>query len=221
MEKLFRKFAPLCAMVMKPNGESVEFLGTAFAVHKDGYLVTAAHVVKGQEQIVISPTTNVTGYQTTSNKLRALAASVVQLDEANDLALLELKQPMQLQLPANLLGDADAISPGTKIMHLGYPFGTSGSLILVMRSGHLTAKVEATQGIKQLYVEGIAYSGAAGGPLVDATKGNIIGIVNSQIGLVPKPTGADNDYKLPVLTELTFATPINVVTALLNGRQPS
>jgi S1-C subfamily serine protease len=119
------------------------------------------------------------------------------------------------------LGDADAISPGTKIMHLGYPFGTSGSLILVMRSGHLTAKVEATQGIKQLYVEGIAYSGAAGGPLVDATKGNIIGIVNSQIGLVPKPTGADNDYKLPVLTELTFATPINVVTALLNGRQPS
>ena len=221
MEQLFRKFAPLCAMVMKPNGGSVEFLGTAFAVHTEGYLITAAHVIKGQEQIVISPATNATGYQAAAQKLRAIAAPVQQLDEANDLALLKFSEPVQLKLPTNLFGDANMAGPGTPIMHLGYPFGTSGSLMLVMRSGHLAAKVETAQGIKQLYVEGIAYSGAAGGPLIDVAQGRIIGVINNQIGLVPKSTGADNDFKLPVLTELTFAAPINAVAALLDDLQSS
>lgn len=220
MEQLFRKFAPLCAMVMKPNGDSVDFLGTAFAVHEAGYLATAAHVVKDQERIMISPSTDATGYQTTSQKLRCLEASVVEMDERNDVALLKFNEPVNLKLPENLLGNPDKLTPGAAIMHLGYPFGKTGSLVLAMRSGYLVAKIETAQGIKQLYVEGVAYSGATGGPLVDARHDTIIGIVNSQLGLLPKPSNQNNDFKLPVLTELSFAAPGGILTNLLQRHYP-
>lgn len=208
----------MCAMVMKPNGNSVDFLGTAFAIHEAGYLVTAAHVIKDQEQILISPSTDVTGYQATSQKLRCIGASVVQVDESNDLALLKFDEPINLKLPPDLFGDTDKLVPGTPIMHLGYPFGKTGSLILVMRSGRLAAKVEAGQGIKQLYVEGVAYSGAAGGPVVDAAQGRIIGVINSQIGLVP-PGENDKGFKLPIQLDLTYAAPIESGLKLLEKMQ--
>ncbi|MGH8370539.1 MAG: S1 family peptidase, partial [Gammaproteobacteria bacterium] len=210
MEQLFRKFAPLCAMVMKPNSDSVEFLGTAFAVHKGGYLITAAHVVKGQEHIVVSPATDVTGYQTSSPKLRCLVASVETTDEQNDLELLKFSEPINLKLPAGLFGDAETLVPGNPVMHLGYPFGKTGALALLMRSGSLAAKVETAQQVKQLYVEGVAYTGAAGGPLIDAARGRIIGVVNSQLGLVP-PVQNAKGLKLPIQLDLTYAAPIEVV----------
>lgn len=217
MENIFRKFAPLCAMVMKPNGESVEFLGTAFAVHSGGYLATAAHVVKDQPDIVISPATDVTGYQASPLKLRAIGASIARLDELNDLALIKFNEPVKLKLPEQLFGDADALTPGTPVMHLGYPFGNTGAQVVLMRSGFLAAKVEVEQQIKRLYVEGVAYSGAAGGPLIDAARGNIIGVINSQLGLLPKPKAAGNEFKLPIMTDLSFAAPVNALTRLLES----
>lgn len=214
MEQLFRKFAPLCAMVMKPHADSVEFLGTAFAVHTDGYLITAARVVKDQKQIVISPSTDATGYQTSSPKLRCLAASVEQLDEQNDLALLKFSEPINLKLPTGLFGNAEELLPGGAVMHLGYPFGKTGALALVMRSGCLAAKIETATGIRQLYVEGVAYSGAAGGPLIDVVQGRIVGIVNSQLGLLPPAKNAKG-MKLPIQLDLTYAAPVESGLELL------
>lgn len=214
MEKIFSRFAPLCAIVMKAKGDSVEFLGTAFAVHAAGYLLTAAHVVKDQEKIVISPSTDATGYQTTSPKLRCLAASVEQLDEQNDLALLKFSEPINLKLPTGLFGNADSLLPGSTVMHLGYPFGKTGALTLVMRSGCLAAKVETANGTRQLYLEGVAYSGAAGGPLIDTVQGRIVGIVNSQLGLLPPAKNAKG-LKLPIQLDLTYAAPIEAGLELL------
>lgn len=217
MEQAFRKFAPLCAMVMRPNADAVEFLGTAFAVHPDGYLITAAHVVKDQEHIVISPSTDATGYQTTSPKLRCLAASVEKIDEQNDLALLKFDEPVNLKLPSDLFGDAEKLLPGSAVMHLGYPFGKTGALALVMRSGCLSAKIEAASGARQLYVEGVAYSGSAGGPLIDTVRGRIVGIVNSQLGLLP-PAKNTKGMKLPIQLDLTYAAPVESGLALLAKR---
>jgi serine protease Do len=217
MEELFRKFAPLCALVMKPNADSVEFLGTAFAVHTDGYLLTAAHLVRNQDRIVISPSTDATGYQTTSPKLRCLTASVEEIDEQNDLALLKFSEPINLRLPTSLFGNTGKFVPGTRVMHLGYPFGKTGALALVMRSGCLAAKVEASNGARQLYVEGVAYSGAAGGPLIDAIQGRIVGIVNNQLGLLP-PTKNAKGMKLPIQLDLTYAAPIESGMELLAKR---
>lgn len=215
MENVFRKFAPLCALVMKPSGDSVEFLGTAFAVHSSGYLATAAHVVKGQGKIVISPSSDATGFQAASQKLRCIDTSVVEMDEKNDVALLKFNDPVGLKLTGELFGDSNRLIPGAAIMHLGYPFGKTGSLVLAMRSGRLAAKVENPQGVRQLYVEGVAYSGAAGGPLIDVSRGTIVGVINQQLGLVPKPSEREFEFKLPIATELTFAAPIDALLDLI------
>ncbi|HET7922344.1 MAG TPA: serine protease [Gammaproteobacteria bacterium] len=215
MEQLFKKFAPLCAMVMKQNGDSVDFLGTAFAVREDGYLATAAHVVKDQEKLLISPATDATGYQATSQKLRCLAVSVVQMDEPHDVALLKLAEAISLKLPPDLLGDADTLAPGASIAHLGYPFGKTGVLALALRSGVLAAKTESAQGIQQLYLEGSAYSGAAGGPVLDTRHSRVIGIITRQISLVPVAQASGSDFRLPVMTDMTYASPINVLVKLL------
>lgn len=221
MENIFSRFAPLCAMVMKPKGDSVEFLGTAFAVHSGGYLATAAHLVKDQPEIVISPATDVTGYQASTFKLRAIGASIAQLDEANDLALLKFNEPVKLKLPEKLFGNADLPVPGTPVVHLGYPFGNTGALVLLMRSGILAAKVETEQQTKRLYVEGVAYSGAAGGPLIDAARGNIIGVVSNQLGLIPKPKAGSSEFKLPILTDMSFAAPADALTSLIESELKS
>ena len=65
MEELFRRLAPSCAMVLKrnPDTRGVEFLGSAFAVRADGRLFTAAEVVKGQDEILISPAEDALGFQ--------------------------------------------------------------------------------------------------------------------------------------------------------------
>jgi serine protease Do len=219
MEQIFSKFAPLCAMVMKQAGDSVEFLGTAFAVREDGYLATAAHVVKGQDTLLISPATDATGYQTTAQKLRCMAVSVVQMDESNDVALLKLTDPVGMRLPADFLGDADALVPGAGIAHLGYPFGKSGSLALTLRSGILAAKTESAQGIRQLYLEGTAYSGAAGGPVLDTQRARVVGVITRQISLVPQSTASATSLTLPVMTDLTYAAPINVLLKLIPASQ--
>ena len=222
MERLFQKFAPLCAMVMTPNGDSVDFLGTAFAVDAAGYLATAAHVVKDRKQVLVSPATDAGGYQVAAQKLRCIAASVVQLNELNDIALLKFDEPIEMKLPPNLFGELDRVFPGAPIAHLGYPFGNTRNLVLAIRSGCLAAKLENVNGVRQLYVESVAYSGAAGGPLLDVARGNIIGLINSQLGLLPKSADDKGGFSVPLQTDLTIATPIQSVMQLLEKqKQPS
>ena len=222
MEELFRRLAPSCAMVLKrnPDTRGVEFLGSAFAVRADGRLFTAAEVVKGQDEILISPAEDALGFQPTSREqLRCFGAKVASLDAKNNVALLRLTDPAMLRLPPELLGDSEAIHPGAEIMHLGFPFGRHGSLVLTARAGRLAAKVLTPEGNRQLVVDGTVYSGAAGGPLIDVHRGRIVGVLCSQLVLLPREGDSGRKLVLPTQTDLSLAAPIEAALALLSAAQ--
>lgn len=203
-------------MVLTRNASTgaVEFLGSAFAVRQDGHLFTTAEVVKDRSELLVSPAGDPTGYQLVSrDKLNCFPATVVKLDAANNLALLRLTDRAELRLP-ELLGDSAALLPGAELMYLGFAFGRHGSLALTLRSGHLASKVQDPAGRRQLLVEGAAYSGAAGGPLVDVRRGRIVGVMLSQLVLMPKEDPAKK-FALPLQTDLSLAAPIEVAAALL------
>lgn len=218
MEKLFQRLAPSCAMVLMKNPATgtVDFLGSAFAVRQDGYLITAAEVVKDQAQILISPADDALGFQpATREQLRCLAAEVKAVDAANNVALLKITDPVALRLPPDLLGDSESLRPGDELMQLGFPFGRHGTLVLTARRGHLAAKMLGAEGRRQLLLEGAVYSGAAGGPLIDVQRGRIVGVLSSQLALMPKDVGRTGKFTLPLQTDLSLAAPVEAAAALL------
>ncbi|HEV2212178.1 MAG TPA: serine protease [Gammaproteobacteria bacterium] len=220
MEELFRRLAPSCAMVLKKNPvtNAVEFLGSAFAVRQDGYLFTAAEVVKGQTQILVSPAEDALGFQpSTREQLHCFAAEVKGADAVNNVALLRIVDPIALRLPPDLLGETEALRPGAELMQLGFPFGRHGTLILTARLGHLAAKMLTTDGRRQLLVDGAVYSGAAGGALVDLRRGRIVGVLGSQLALLPKEGEGAGKLTLPLQTDLSLAAPIESASALLRA----
>jgi S1-C subfamily serine protease len=217
MERLFQTLAPSCAMVLtrNPSTGSVDFLGSAFAVRQDGYLFTAAEVVKDRTELLVSPAEDPVGFQPANReKLNCFPANLVKLDAANSVALLKLADAAQLRLPPDLLGDSASLVPGTAVMHLGFAFGRHGSLPLLARSGCLAAKVLGPTGSRQLLVEGTAYSGAAGGPLIEVKHGRIVGVMLSPLALMPKDE-SNKKFTLPQQTDISLAAPIETAMALL------
>lgn len=200
-----------------PATQALDFLGSAFAVRQEGYLFTAAAVVKDQTELFISPVEEPTGFQAlTREKLRCFGARLVAQDTQNNVALLKLTEPSQLRLPPDLLGDSAAILPGAAVMHLGFAFGRHGSLALTARSGCLAAKTLDPTGQKQLLVEGVAYSGSAGGPLIDVGRGRIVGVMLSPLALMPKDESGKK-FALPQQTDLSLAAPVEAAAALMAG----
>jgi S1-C subfamily serine protease len=217
MEKLFQRLAPSCAMVLikNPATQAVDFLGSAFVVREDGYLFTAAEVVKDSTELLVSPADDPAGFQPASrDKLSCFPAVVVKVDAASNVALLRLVDRPQLRLPPDLLGDSTALVPGAEVMYMGFAFGRHGSLALITRSGCLAAKVLGPAGSKQLLVEGSAYSGTVGGPLIDVRRGRIVGVMQSQLALMPKDDSG-RKFALPQQTDLSQAAPIEAAAALL------
>src|SRR6185312_939589 len=172
MEQLFQKFAPACAMVMEknPGARGVEFLGSAFVVRQGGWLFTAAEVVKGKTQLLVSPAEEPLGFQ-----------------------------------------------PMSREQLLGFPFGRHGTLVLTARHSHLAAKMLSADGRQQLLVEGAVYSGAAGGALVDVRRGRIVGVLGTQLALLPKEGMLPGKFNLPQQTDLSLAAPIEAAAALLKA----
>lgn len=219
MEQIFQRLAPSCAMVLKKNPATgaVEFLGSAFAVRQDGYLFTAADVVKDQTEILVSPAEDAAGFQPVKREqLRCFSARVISQDAAKKVALLKLSDQAMLRLPPDLLGDSENLHPGAEIMQLGFPFGRHGSIALTTRAGHLVAKMQDPDGARQLLVEGAAYSGAAGGALVDVRRGRIVGVLLSQLVLMPREDGS-KIFAVPLQTDLSLAAPIETAIALLTA----
>jgi S1-C subfamily serine protease len=222
MEQLFQRLAPSCAMVLKKNPatNAVDFLGSAFAVREDGHLFTAAEVVKDQESVLVSPAEDALGFQPTNREqLRCLAAVVVARDTRNNVALLRLTEPgVALRLSRDILGESESLRPGAAVMHLGFPFGRHGSVALTLRTGHLAAKVANPDGSRQLVVESSMYSGAAGGPVIDVRRGSIVGMLTSQLALLPKEEpGSPRKLVMPIQTDMSLAAPIEAGLALLSA----
>jgi len=181
---------------------SSQALGTGFAVSKDGYILTNAHVVA--QNAVTAESVKVV-FKDGDSGMTTVDAAVVGVDETSDVALLKVDPAKAPDLKPLTLGDSAAVQPGEAVVAIGNPLGfdfsvTSGIVSAVHRNLQSPNGSVIPNGIQ---TDAAINSGNSGGPLFDAS-GSVIGI-NEQI--VSESGGNQG---------LGFAVPINTAKRVMD-----
>jgi putative serine protease PepD len=179
--------------------------GTGMIVTPDGEVVTNNHVISGATTITV----------TLYGSLKALPATLIDSDPANDVALLQIEG--QSDLPTVSYGDSDDVQVGDAVVAIGNALGLSAGTPTVTQ-GIISAKgrtVEASDAsgtgtetlINMMQTDAAINPGNSGGPLVDSS-GSVIGM-NTAVASSADGTAQAQD--------IGFAIPSDKITQLLPG----
>ncbi|WP_369703017.1 S1C family serine protease [Clostridium moutaii] len=175
------------------NGNEQDGMGSGIIINSDGYILTNYHVVAGAQSISVI----------LSNK-KEVAAKVVNYDENQDLAVIQVTTKTQMPAVAEL-GNSDNVQVGDSVVAIGNPLGKE--LLGSVTSGIISATNRqinvgnTTQSFLQ--TDAAINPGNSGGALVNSL-GQVIGINSAKIG----GNGVEG---------IGFAIPINTVASKLNG----
>jgi serine protease Do len=146
--------------------------GSGFIATADGLIVTNSHVIKGAASLTVI-----------LDDTRQLAATVVSVDEAHDLALIRVTAT---GLTPVILGDSGSIQVGQLAIAIGSPLGTytdsvtqgivSGLNRTISIDDLTTGPPHILSGLIQ--TDASVNPGNSGGPLLDAA-GSVVGIVTA------------------------------------------
>jgi putative serine protease PepD len=179
--------------------------GTGMIISSDGEVVTNNHVISGATTITV----------TLYGSLKALPATLIDTDPANDIALLQIEG--QSNLPTVSYGDSDDVQVGDAVVAIGNALGLSAGTPTVTQ-GIISAKgrtVEASDDsgtstetlVNMMQTDAAINPGNSGGPLVDSS-GVVIGM-NTAVASSADGTAQAQD--------IGFAIPSNKITRLLPG----
>lgn len=200
IQEVYKKVAPAVVIVSTKsvaltNGifpEEVEGIGSGFIINENGEILTNYHVVKGAKEVHVTLSTG-----------KEVPAEVVNYDEAQDIALLKLKEKIKVPAVAEL-GNSDNLQPGQTVVAIGTPLSkefastiTQGIISAVGR----TVDTKTGKQINLIQTDAAINPGNSGGPLVNA-EGQVIGINTLKVS-----GGAEG---------LGFAIPINEVKSKLD-----
>lgn len=158
-------------VMIAPDLEGREALGSGFIIRHDGYILTNAHVINGAKKISVI-----------TNDEKKYLATIIGIDKPSDLAVLKITQPqdnntVQDDFPAVKFGNADKARIGDIVLTFGNPYGLGVSV----SQGIISAKSRKIGLNEQPYIQTDAAinQGNSGGPMFDL-NGDVIG-VNSAI----------------------------------------
>jgi hypothetical protein len=170
--RLSIRVAVFAAIISLPPGNdaiaAAASVGTGFAVTADGLLVTNDHVTVGCTEVVAAQGGS------------RYAGGVVARDEANDLALVQLRLPDRRTSSFATLRQSPALRAGEQAITYGFPL--RGALSV---EGNLTiGYVSALRGLRDnphyIQMTTPVQPGNSGGALLDAS-GNVIGVVAAKL----------------------------------------
>jgi serine protease Do len=176
-----------------------EGLGSGVIYDSDGYILTAAHVVEGQEEVDVRLSSGTT-----------IDGEVLGADEYTDIAVVKVDRD---NLPAARLAVGHELEVGQLAVAIGSPFGldqtvTSGIISAVHRP---VPVLELSTTRDMIQTDAPINPGNSGGALADA-RGRVIGINDA----IRSDSGVNSG--------VGFAIPIDtaaaVADALVKGEQP-
>lgn len=167
--------------------------GSGVEITTDGLILTAAHVVSGATQVDVV---------TSSGKK---SAQIVQVDAANDVALLKCDghfQPLSVS-------SSKAVELGQTVFTIGFPNVGLQGISPKLTKGEISSLKGYQDDPREWQISVPVQPGNSGGPLFDE-EGNVIGVVQSKLnavkmanatGDVPENVGyaIKSDYILPLL----------------------
>ena len=199
--EIYNKVAPAVVIVSTKSIQSyngwfsqeTEGIGSGFIINEDGYILTNYHVIEGAKEVTVTLSDN-----------REVKASIVNYDEAQDVAMIKLNEDVDVPGVVEL-GDSDALQPGEEVLALGTPL--SKNLSFTLTNGIVSAlnrNVETETGttLNLVQTNAAINPGNSGGPLIN-TKGEVVGINTMKIS-----DGAEG---------IGFAIPINDVKTKIDA----
>lgn len=215
------KFSGGCMMLVRKRGGAVVFLGTAFLMHDDGYLLTAAHLIGDDaEDLMVVRAKNPEEFVPISlDEVPAMGVSVSAIDKVHNVALLEIDRNLRIETPDHLVGAAATAQMGSSVINMGFPFGHQELHALAAVSGIISAKVQSRNGTKMLLFDTMVLDGDAGGPLVQAPDGRVIGIVIGRFSPVEDGGDFTRGNRHPGFdTNISYAVAIEYGIALMEAQ---
>ena len=190
-EKAVNKDDGIVNLMINPQLNGRESLGSGFFIRNDGHILTNFHVINGAKRITV-----------TTNDGATYDAKVKATDKTSDLAILKIngKQGHEKDFVPAKFGDADKVRIGDIVLTFGNPYG----LGISVSQGIISAKSRSIGLGEQQYIQTDAAinQGNSGGPMFDL-NGEVIG-VNSAIFTTQGASGVG------------FALPSNIATWVSN-----
>ncbi|MCG8454152.1 MAG: serine protease [Spirochaetales bacterium] len=188
---LSQKFSSGSFLLVRKVDDSVVFLGTAFLVHEEGYLLTAAHLIGNEsDDLLVAPAKDPDEFSALSlDQVAALAVTTVAVDRVHNVALLRFVRNIQVDAPDHLLGSIDNVSLGDSVLGFGFPFGHQDLHNLAVQRGMVSSKASLGNGTRLLLVDCMIHDGMSGGPLVAVQDGRAVGILVGRF--TPDDEGGD------------------------------
>lgn len=165
-------------MLMHKQGQALNFLGTCFLVHSQGYLLSAAHLCENGEELMVVPVSQEEEFvPLTQDKVHPLPVSLISANQENDVALLKLEPDLDIQAPDHIVGNPEQVQTGTSLASMGFSFGYYRLHNLHIMDAVLTSKIKSLNETNLLVFNTMIHHGDIGGPLINAVDGRIIGII--------------------------------------------
>lgn len=205
-----RKFRGACMMLMRDGEDQLSFLGSAFLVHRTGYMLTAAHLVSKTDGLLVVPTAYTDDFTPmTFDRVSAMEVSVVSSDTHSDVALLKIEHDLAIEVPDDFLGATENVDPGATVMGLGYSFGHEQLHAVITHGGVVAAKIRSPNDTRLILFDKMVNDGDRGGPLVHVNDGHIVGIISGRFEPAETVRGSqDWDRSPPRDTSVSFAVAI-------------
>jgi len=169
----------------------VQGTGSGIVISEDGYILTNAHVVKDATHLTISL------YDGSNHE-----ASLVGIDNENDLAVLKMELPPQMILDPITFGTARELKVGQKVVAIGNPFGYDRTMTIGTVSGlGRPVRTEMNTVINGMIQTDAAINpGNSGGPLLNS-RGEMVGIATT----IHSTTGGSQGigFAIPVDTAIS------------------
>ena len=179
LEDVIEEVNPSVVSIAVDVSDDEQALGAGIIISAAGYVVTNAHVMENAKKITLQLPNGET-----------FAANLVGVDEKTDIALLKVKNPINLE--AGHFGDSDAIRVGNQVFAIGNPFGLGNSVSL----GIISAKerdIDKGPYDNFLQTDAAINQGNSGGPLVDEA-GNVIGVNTNSYTTATSDLEREVDY---------------------------
>ncbi|NBD37160.1 MAG: trypsin-like serine protease [Verrucomicrobia bacterium] len=216
-QTLIQRYENGCLMLMEQKGEEFHFLGTAFIIHEQGYLLTAAHLLQDVENPVVVSAGQPGQFSHLSRETGAsLPVRLAQIDREHDVALLQLDIDEEFGSPSDFIGNPEEIGEGTFTLSMGVPFGHLRIHNVMVMDSMISAKLLSANDTKLLLFDIPVHPGDAGGPLINTEDGRIIGLVQGRFNPVQiLQTEAPEDYNLP--SRFSYAVSIEYAKPLMEA----
>jgi S1-C subfamily serine protease len=146
--------------------------GTGFFVSKDGYLVTALHVVRDRSFVMLKGV----------DDARWRRAKVIKTDTEKDLALLQVMPAGAASIPLDL-GNSPSMPVGLEAYVIGFPLPKVQGATLKITQGIVNGFGGKPRGPQIFQLSAEVHKGSSGAPVL-APDGKVIGIVQRKLDAV-------------------------------------